>query len=99
MSTTRNLVRPQSDRTWQADDAYSDSGTSPPRLLEPRRRLLDLSEAAEYLGTTERHMRRLRYEHRITSLKVGGKVRFDRTDLDAYIDAHKEMAEDFLGVG
>jgi excisionase family DNA binding protein len=68
-------------------------------MLHPRRRLLDYSQAAEYLGTTERHMRRLRHERRISSVKVGGKVRFDRKDLDAFIEARKDMAEDFHGVG
>ena len=51
------------------------------------------SRPSEYLGTTERHMRRLRYERRITSFKVGGKVRFDLIDLDAYVEAQKDEAE------
>ena len=57
------------------------------RPLEVHRRPLDIREAAEYLGTTERHMRRLRDRREVPGFKVGGKVRFDPDKLDAYLTA------------
>lgn len=59
--------------------------------------LLDTRAAAEHLGTTERHMRRLVHERRIPFVKLGdgqfARVRFKVTDLDAWIDAHTVPAE------
>jgi excisionase family DNA binding protein len=52
-------------------------------------RLFSEDEAAVYLGTTTRHMRQLRYERTLPFLKLGGKVRFDRFDLDRFIKTHK----------
>jgi excisionase family DNA binding protein len=52
-------------------------------------RLFSEHEAAVYLGTTVRHMRQLRYERTLPFLKLGGKVRFDRFDLDKFIKTHK----------
>jgi excisionase family DNA binding protein len=49
---------------------------------------LDLAEAAEYLGTSERHVRRLVAEHGLPFVKLGRKVRFQVTDLDAFIEAN-----------
>ena len=51
--------------------------------------LLDVGEAAAYLNTTERHIRRLRNEMRLPYVKVGSKLRFLRDDLDAYVEANK----------
>lgn len=50
--------------------------------------LLDTRGAAAYLGTTARHVQRLWTERRIPAVKVGRKVRFRVTDLDAWIAAH-----------
>ncbi len=55
-------------------------------------RLLDLDQAARYLGTTERHVRRLWQERRIAAVKIGSRVRFDPQDLDAFIEAHRQRA-------
>ena len=54
--------------------------------------LLDLVQASRYLGTSERHLRRLWQERRIAAVKVGRRVRFTRRDLDAYIDANRYRA-------
>jgi excisionase family DNA binding protein len=54
--------------------------------------LLDMPQAAKYLATSERHLRRLWQERRITSIKVGRRVRFARLDLDAYIEANRQRA-------
>lgn len=54
-----------------------------------RRTLLDLEEAAAYLGTSTRHIRQLWAERRLTAVKVGRLVRFDPRDLDSYIETHR----------
>lgn len=50
--------------------------------------LFDSEGAAAYLNTTRRHVRRLRSECRIRYVKIGGKLRFRRQDLDEYIAAN-----------
>ncbi|MFN8037187.1 MAG: helix-turn-helix domain-containing protein [Acidimicrobiia bacterium] len=42
---------------------------------------------AERLGVTERHVRRLVAERRIPFVKVGRFVRFDPTDVAAWLDS------------
>ncbi len=62
----------------------------------PRARgaLLDAKSAAEYLCTTERHIRRLVDEKRIPYQKVGGKLRFDTTRLEAWLEAQAVEPEE-----
>jgi excisionase family DNA binding protein len=55
-------------------------------------RLLTLQETADWLGTSERHVRRLVAERRITYLKIGGKLRFRRADVERFIDAGRVEA-------
>jgi excisionase family DNA binding protein len=50
------------------------------------RRMLTTEEAAEYLGTTVRHLRRLVSDHDLSHYKVGGRNRFADVDLDAWLD-------------
>ncbi len=50
-------------------------------------RLLTIAEVAEYLGVTERHIRRLVAERRIPFVKWGHLLRFDPVEIDAWIDA------------
>lgn len=57
---------------------------SHPSYLNPRR-LLTIDEAAQYLYTSVRHMRRLTAEHRLPYFKVGGKLRFLQDDLDRFL--------------
>ncbi len=94
MSTTRSLARPVSDRTWQTNDAYGDSGSSPPTPLRRPSGLLDYSDAAAYLGITVRHLKRLREYGQIEYVKVGRLVRFRPDALDDYIEAHAVPASD-----
>jgi len=54
--------------------------------------LLTLEQAAHHLSTSERHVRRLWQERRLTAVKVGRRVRFARCDLDAFIDANRRHA-------
>jgi excisionase family DNA binding protein len=49
--------------------------------------LLTVAQAGEYLGTSERFIRRLITERRIGYVKVGKYVRLERTTLDAFVDA------------
>lgn len=60
----------------------------PPR--PERRAPLDVDGTAAYLGTTPRHVRRLRSERRLAAIKLGGRVLFDPDDLDALLEASKE---------
>jgi len=54
--------------------------------------LMDYAEAASYLGTTERHVRQLWQERRLTAVKVGRRVRFAKADLDAFIDRNRHQS-------
>ena len=48
--------------------------------------LYDIAGAAEYLSTTERHVRTLWWQHRLGGHKLGKKIRFTRADLDTYLE-------------
>ncbi len=52
-------------------------------------KLLTWDEAAERLGTTPRHVRRLVFERRIAYRKLGRYVRFHLDDLEEYITANR----------
>jgi excisionase family DNA binding protein len=57
-----------------------------------RGRLLNVAGAAEYLGTSERHIRRLVEERRVPFTKLGpgrsARLRFDTAKLDAWLEEH-----------
>ena len=53
------------------------------------RQMLTIAEAAEYLGTSPRHVRRLVTDHSLSHYKVGGRVRFADVDLDTWLDRRK----------
>ena len=57
-----------------------------------RKRLLTIGEVADRLGVEVRHMRRLVHERRIPFIKWGHLLRFDPTDIDAWIDANRREA-------
>lgn len=63
--------------------------TSTAQDIEP---LLDIAQAAESLGTSVRHMRRLVQERELPVVKIGGKLRFEPADLVAYRRAHRTPA-------
>jgi len=56
--------------------------------------MLTVDQAAERLGTTVRFIRRLRTERRITVIKLGKHIRIDSNDVDAYITASRQEAND-----
>ncbi|MEZ5230265.1 MAG: helix-turn-helix domain-containing protein [Acidimicrobiales bacterium] len=49
--------------------------------------LIDIGDVATLLGRSERFVRRLVEENRISFIKVGKYVMFRRADVDAWIDA------------
>lgn len=53
-----------------------------------------MKEAAEYLGTSERLPRRLVEDRVVRVYKVGRFVRFDRADLDAYLESRVRAAQE-----
>ena len=53
------------------------------------RRMLTTEEAAAYLGTTVRHVRRLVSDHELSRYKVGGRNRYADVDLDAWLDSRR----------
>jgi excisionase family DNA binding protein len=64
-------------------------GSSVTRQQRSGRPLLDFVGAAEYLGLSERYMRRLVAEKRIPHIKMSaaktGRIRFDPDKLDEWI--------------
>ncbi len=62
-------------------------GRRAPSVMSLPGRLCSIDEAAEHLGVSVRFVRRLVAERRIRHMKVGRYVRFDRTDLDAFVAA------------
>lgn len=51
--------------------------------------LLTVGQAAEYLGTGERFIRRLIAERRISYVKLGKYVRLQRSTLDDFIETSR----------
>lgn len=49
-------------------------------------RVIDVEDAALYLSVPVRFIRRLVHEKRIRYYKVGKYVRFDKSDLDAFLE-------------
>ena len=60
-----------------------------PRQQKVARRMLTTEEAADYLGTSARHVRRLVSDHELSRYKVGGRNRFADVDLDAWLDGRR----------
>jgi excisionase family DNA binding protein len=51
--------------------------------------LLDYDGAARYLCTTPRHVRELWAKRYLAAIKVGRRVRFAKSDLDAFVMANR----------
>lgn len=61
-------------------------------LLPPGGPLLDLAEAAQYLGVTERWMTRVMAERRLPTVKLGRRVKISKASLDGFIEASTRPA-------
>jgi excisionase family DNA binding protein len=57
-----------------------------------RRPPLAIPAAADYLGTTVRHVRRLIAERRVTSYRLGGRVLLNPDDLDELLARSRREA-------
>lgn len=53
---------------------------------------LDISGVAEYLGTTEHHVRALIRRDAIPYFKVGRLIRFDQDVIDEWLEANRQGA-------
>lgn len=53
-------------------------------------RLMNITEVADVLGVDVRHVRRLVHERRIPFLKWGHLLRFDPTEIEAWIDQARQ---------
>jgi excisionase family DNA binding protein len=53
-----------------------------------RQALMNIEQAADRLGVSVRHMRRLVSERRIPYLKWGHLLRFDPQDIDEWLEDH-----------
>ncbi len=62
-----------------------------PAVIE--RRPLTPAEAADYLGVTERWVRRAVQERRVPFMKVGRLLRFHPDDLDSWLNEQRVPAE------
>ncbi len=60
--------------------------------MPKHRTLVGVKAAAEYVNTTERHIRALIYRRAIPYHKVGKYVQFDLNDIDAWLDANRVEA-------
>ena len=69
-----------------APHSATDRG-SPRRVSSRVDTLLTVEEAAEYMNTTARFVRRLVAERRIAFVKLGRHVRLSITDIDAFVKA------------
>ena len=58
------------------------------RINMPRR-LLNVRDAAQYLGRTEKSVRHLVGRRRLRSIKTNGRVMLDLSDLDAWITMNR----------
>lgn len=56
--------------------------------------LIDISELAQRLATSQRHVRRLVDERRVPYLKIGHYVRFDPADIEAWLDQYRVSMAD-----
>lgn len=65
------------------------SPVNPPITDDP---LLDVPAAASYLGDTERHVRDMAMRRQLAYTKIGGKLRFLRSDLDALVRSSRVEA-------
>lgn len=57
--------------------------------MQDEKRLYDIHAAAHYLGTTIWCVRRLIWDQKIKSVRLGKRYLIDKSDLDAFVDSLK----------
>ena len=67
-------------------EAIPQASAHEPTSLGDPGQLLTIDQAAEYLGTGQRFVRRLISERRIPYVKLGKHVRLERSALDGFIN-------------
>jgi excisionase family DNA binding protein len=55
-------------------------------------RLLTVKAAAAYLSSTVWCLRNLAWERKVPHVRLGARILFDKTDLDAFIESQKVQA-------
>jgi excisionase family DNA binding protein len=65
-----------------------------PSAPTPSDSLLNVDEAAAYLGLSEKSVRKRVGDRKIPYIKVGALLRFRREQLDAWLDANSFAPED-----
>ena len=63
---------------------------SVPAPVQPR--LLNVQQAANYLGVTVFFIRTLQWERQVRGLRLGHRLLFDQKDLDAFVEKAKVTA-------
>src|SRR5271156_3907334 len=56
-------------------------------------RLIDITQLARLLATSQRHVRRLVEERRVPYLKIGHYVRFDPNDIQNWLDQQRVLMQ------
>ncbi len=71
--------------------ARCECGRVRPEFCGPQ--LIDITELAQHLATSQRHVRRLVEERRVPYLKIGHYVRFDPNDIQNWIDQQRVLMQ------
>lgn len=66
--------------------------TTRPLPRDGERRLLDYGHLAIYLGISLRAAKQLAADDEVPKVRIGGRVLFDRTDVDSYIERIKRAS-------
>ena len=66
---------------------------TPNRFTESGNRLMTIRDAAKYLATSVSTLYGWVYQRRIPFVKVGRALRFDRADLDRFIESNRVQAK------
>jgi excisionase family DNA binding protein len=56
-------------------------------------RLIDIDELADYLKLKKQTIYNWLHQRKITGIKVGGVWRFDRKEIDAWLDSRRRLSK------
>ena len=57
--------------------------------MEPKRRLVDVKEAAKMLGRSEEAVRELQWNGTLPVVRIGRRVQYEVADIEALMDQNK----------